>query len=104
MKILIAPLDWGLGHATRCIPVIKYLLEKKCEVIIGADGRSLQRLQKEFPSLEFVKMPGYDISYTKNGEPSAAQGRFHCGRLCERPAHRRPSRISGSLGGLTNSE
>jgi len=67
MKILIAPLDWGLGHATRCIPIINYLIEKKCEVIIGADGRPLQLLQKEFPSCEFVKISGYNISYPKNG-------------------------------------
>ena len=67
MKILVAPLDWGLGHATRCIPIIRYLLEKKCEVIIGADGRPLQLLKKEFPSLDFVVMPGYDISYPKSG-------------------------------------
>ena len=67
MKLLVAPLDWGLGHATRCIPIIKYLLEKKYEVIIGADGRPLQLLQKEFPSCEFVKISGYNISYPKNG-------------------------------------
>ncbi|MFH1005032.1 MAG: glycosyltransferase family protein [Bacteroidota bacterium] len=67
MKILVAPLDWGLGHATRCIPIIKYLLEQNCEVIICADGRALQLLQKEFSSLEFVVMPGYNISYPKNG-------------------------------------
>ncbi|MBI4930512.1 MAG: glycosyltransferase [Bacteroidetes bacterium] len=66
MKILIAPLDWGLGHATRCIPIIRYLLEKKCEVIIGSDGRPIQLLQKEFPSCEFVVMSGYNISYPKN--------------------------------------
>ena len=67
MRILIAPLDWGLGHATRCIPIIKYLLEKKCEVIIGADGRPLDLLKKEFPLCEFVIIRGYDISYPKNG-------------------------------------
>jgi uncharacterized protein (TIGR00661 family) len=67
MKILVAPLDWGLGHATRCIPIIKYLLEKKCKVIIGADGRPLQLLQKEFPALEFVTMPGYNMVYPRNG-------------------------------------
>ena len=67
MRILIAPLDWGLGHATRCIPIIKYLLEKSCEVVIGADGRALHLLQKEFPACEFVKISGYDISYPKNG-------------------------------------
>lgn len=67
MRILIAPLDWGLGHATRCIPIIRYLLERKCEVVIAADGRPLLLLQKEFPLLEFVVMPGYNISYPKNG-------------------------------------
>ncbi|MBI3503093.1 MAG: glycosyltransferase [Bacteroidetes bacterium] len=67
MRILVAPLDWGLGHATRCIPIIKYLLGKKCEVIISADGRMLQLLQKEFPSCQFVIISGYNISYPKNG-------------------------------------
>lgn len=66
-RILVAPLDWGLGHATRCIPIIRYLLEKGCEVVIGADGRPMQLLQKEFPELQFVRMLGYNISYPKNG-------------------------------------
>jgi hypothetical protein len=26
--ILIAPLNWGLGHATRCIPIIRALQEQ----------------------------------------------------------------------------
>ena len=66
-RILIAPLDWGLGHAARCIPIVRYLLEKDCEVIIAADKRPMELLKKEFPSLEFVVMPGYEISYPKNG-------------------------------------
>jgi hypothetical protein len=66
-KILIAPLDWGLGHATRCMPIIRYLLEKGCEVVIGADGRPFELLKKEFPDCDFVRMPGYNISYPKNG-------------------------------------
>jgi len=66
-RILVAPLDWGLGHATRCIPIIRYLVEKNCDVIIGADKRPMELLKKEFPSLEFVVMSGYDISYPKNG-------------------------------------
>ena len=36
-RILIAPLDWGLGHATRCIPIINELIKQDCEVIIAAD-------------------------------------------------------------------
>ncbi|MCE3280334.1 MAG: glycosyl transferase family 28 [Bacteroidetes bacterium] len=63
-RILICPLDWGLGHATRCIPVINAFLSKKAEVIIAADGRPYELLKKEFPQLTFVRLKGYDISYS----------------------------------------
>jgi hypothetical protein len=36
-RILIAPLDWGLGHTTRCIPVINELLMQDCEVILAGN-------------------------------------------------------------------
>ena len=62
-RILIAPLDWGLGHASRCIPIITQLLTKGFEVIIAADNRPAELLKKEFPLLEHVVYPGYSISY-----------------------------------------
>lgn len=62
-RILICPLDWGLGHATRCIPIIHKLLQKNAEVFIGGNGRSLALLKKEFPQLVFIDLPGYDIQY-----------------------------------------
>jgi UDP:flavonoid glycosyltransferase YjiC (YdhE family) len=65
-KILIAPLDWGLGHATRCIPIIKELLTLQCEVIIAATGLQKALLEQEFPGLPLVELPGYDIKYGKN--------------------------------------
>jgi UDP:flavonoid glycosyltransferase YjiC (YdhE family) len=52
MKVIVAPLDWGLGHATRCIPLIQYLIEKNCEVIIASSGDALKFLQMEFPMLQ----------------------------------------------------
>lgn len=62
-RILVAPLDWGIGHATRCIPVITKLLEHNFNVIIGADKRPMDLLKKEFPQLEFITFPGYNITY-----------------------------------------
>jgi UDP:flavonoid glycosyltransferase YjiC (YdhE family) len=62
-RILIAPLDWGLGHATRCIPIIRHLLETGNEPIIAASGRPLLLLQSEFPDVESVDFEGYNISY-----------------------------------------
>jgi uncharacterized protein (TIGR00661 family) len=62
-RILIAPLDWGLGHATRCIPLIRALMQRDCQVFIAGSGDSLLLLKKEFPQLTFLPLPGYQPSY-----------------------------------------
>ncbi len=62
-KIIVAPLNWGLGHAARCIPIINALLENGYEVIIASDGGALTLLQKEFPALESLELPAYNIHY-----------------------------------------
>lgn len=66
-RVLVAPLDWGLGHATRCIPVIRELQRQGCEVLLAGSGDSLQLLQREFPGLRAFSLPGY--------RPRYAQGR-----------------------------
>jgi hypothetical protein len=63
---LVCPLNWGLGHATRCIPIIKELQLQGAEVVIAGEGGSLKLLKEEFPNLTFIYMPGYDIFYPKN--------------------------------------
>lgn len=64
-NILICPLDWGLGHATRCVPIIKALSEQGHKAIIAADLEPLAFLQKEFPEAEFIKFPGFKPTYSK---------------------------------------
>lgn len=66
-KILVAPLNWGLGHATRCIPIIEALENNGYTPIIASDGVALQMLQKEFPHLQTLELPSYHIEYAKNG-------------------------------------
>ena len=66
--ILIAPLNWGLGHATRCIPIIKALQENDYVPIIASDGMALEILRKEFPYLQTLELPSYQIKYAKNGK------------------------------------
>lgn len=65
-KIIVAPLNWGLGHATRCVPIIHFLLENNFIPVIASDGKALQFLQQEFPDLERLKLPSYGVSYAKN--------------------------------------
>ena len=63
--ILVAPLDWGLGHATRCIPLIRTLQQHPIRILIAAEGPTLALLQEEFPHLEFLILKGYRIRYGK---------------------------------------
>ncbi|HQW56921.1 MAG TPA: hypothetical protein PK076_12375, partial [Saprospiraceae bacterium] len=62
-KILVAPLNWGLGHATRCIPIIRNLVSAGHEVHLGSDGVALALLREEFPNLSYIELPGYRIHY-----------------------------------------
>lgn len=62
--MLVAPLDWGLGHATRCVPIIKALLESNNKVILGCTSLTEKILNEEFPQLEKVQLPEYAISYS----------------------------------------
>ena len=64
-KILVAPLNWGLGHATRCIPIINALIDNNFEPVIASDGNALMLLKKEFPQLISYKLPSYNIKFTK---------------------------------------
>lgn len=64
-KYLVAPLNWGLGHASRCIPLIQRFLDEGHEVILGGDGDSLTLLRKHFPSLRYVYLAPLNLRYSK---------------------------------------
>ncbi|MEW4923653.1 glycosyltransferase [Algibacter sp. 2305UL17-15] len=67
-RILVAPLNWGLGHAARCIPIIKALFAHGFEPIIASDGAALLLLKKEFPEFSTMELPAYNMTYAKNGK------------------------------------
>lgn len=62
-RILIAPLNWGLGHVARCIPIIQELERLGAEVMLASDGVALHLLQAEFPHLRVFELPSYRIRY-----------------------------------------
>jgi len=63
--VLVAPLNWGLGHATRCIPLIYTLQELGCDVITAADGASRTLLVEEFPQLTHLPSPHTEVRYAR---------------------------------------
>lgn len=64
--VFVAPLDWGLGHATRCIPIINELLKIGCDIIIASEGKQANLLKLEFPQAMHVFIKGYHLQFAKN--------------------------------------
>jgi uncharacterized protein (TIGR00661 family) len=65
-RILVAVLDWGLGHATRCVPIIRDLVSRGCTVAISGNGQSLFLLKQEFPQLSFHELESYKVAYSSS--------------------------------------
>ena len=63
MKILVSPLNWGLGHASRCVPLVRRFLAEGHEVILGGDGESLTLLRRHFPKLRYVYLAPLNLRY-----------------------------------------
>lgn len=63
-RILISPLDWGLGHASRIIPLINRYLEQGDNIIIAGSGLSLNLLKKQFPTLKSIEIPSFKMKYS----------------------------------------
>lgn len=61
--VLFAALNWGMGHASRSVPLIRALQEKRIPVILASDGVAAELLRKEFPELYIHELPSYQVRY-----------------------------------------
>lgn len=59
--VIVGVLNWGLGHAARCIPIIDWLQTLCKEVILASDGEAFDLLVKEFPNLQAFRLPSYRL-------------------------------------------
>jgi uncharacterized protein (TIGR00661 family) len=64
-NILYSVLNWGLGHASRSVPVIEYLIDQGHNVYLASDGVALDFLKRRFPNSSFIELPAYDVKYSK---------------------------------------
>jgi uncharacterized protein (TIGR00661 family) len=63
-RVLFSPLNWGLGHAVRSIPILKELSASGFEIILAGNGFSLEFLRKEFPDWQYVVLPSFEMRYS----------------------------------------
>jgi len=71
-KVLVSPLNWGLGHATRCVPLIRRLAAEGHEVVLAADGIAYEYFSHELPDFELLKAPAYHIRYSEGNSQIGA--------------------------------
>lgn len=71
-RVLVCPLGWGLGHATRVIPIISNLLSRGCQVIIAGDVQSINLLKTHFPEIEYILFPSLSIKLSKGNNQTLA--------------------------------
>ncbi len=64
LTVLACPLDWGLGHASRMVPLIRQMIFAGYHVILAGNGNSLALLLAEFPTLEHVLLPSMTVRYS----------------------------------------
>ena len=63
---MFTPLDWGLGHTTRCIPLIRQFLEHGHLVTVAVSEPQDLLIREAFPDVEILKLEGYKVKYAKN--------------------------------------
>ncbi len=90
-KLLVAPLDWGLGHATRCIPIVRKLIDSGHEVHLAGDGPHIDLLRSEFHGIRTVPLINYKITYSSSRLGTFAKFPWMLGRVfkCAAEEHRR---------------
>jgi len=63
--ILIAPLDWGLGHTTRVMPLISHIQSLGHIPVVAGNAAQRSFIKETFSKIENIHLDGYDITYSK---------------------------------------
>ncbi len=67
MDIIYSLCSWGLGHATRSLPIIRKLIKENHNLTIISSDRSLQLLKKELgPNITYLDIPDYPMLVSEN--------------------------------------
>lgn len=67
-RILISPLNWGLGHATRLLPVIYALQKKGHECLIAGEEPAITVIKEVFPGLKYIPIKGFKVRLSSSNK------------------------------------
>lgn len=66
IRVLLVPLDWGLGHATRCVPIVNRLIKDGVDVWVAGEENRKEFFVKLLPNAVFFPLKGYRVNYAAN--------------------------------------
>jgi len=66
-RILLSPLNWGMGHVTRCIPLVDILIRNGNEIFIACDKGQEAIFKQYFLDVHFINHAGYPFKFGKHG-------------------------------------
>jgi len=66
-RVLISPLNWGMGHVSRCIGLINELLENKNRIYIACNEQQKKIFQCYFDDVDYLKHEGYPFKFGDKG-------------------------------------
>jgi UDP:flavonoid glycosyltransferase YjiC (YdhE family) len=64
-NILICPLEWGLGHAARMIPLARKLREMNYNIFIGSGEEHKALFNDELSGLSYIDFTGFKPGYSR---------------------------------------
>ena len=64
--LLFSPLDWGLGHVTRSMPLLKEFIENGWEVVVACNSTQKKVLEAELPALKYTLRRPLNMKYGQN--------------------------------------
>jgi hypothetical protein len=77
-------MEWGLGHASRCLPILSYLINNcKADLVVAANGSQADLIHESFPAIKIIHPPGYHIRYHKNRAGTIARLAFSLPHLAQ---------------------
>ena len=66
-RVLISPLNWGMGHVSRCIGLIHRLEKQSNTVVIACNNEQKAILSLYFPQNTFIEHEGYPFKFSGKG-------------------------------------
>lgn len=67
-RILFSPLNWGLGHVTRCIGLIKQLQKQGNQFFIACDEQQQAIFENYLEQCVYIRHAGYPFTFKGKGK------------------------------------